>query len=407
MRKFRNTLFIAAVLAALCCGGGGARAAGGPGSSGLAIMKHCMGARPISLGEAYVAVADDVYAMQYNPAGILSVNGIEMVGMKMRKYVSGMEYQYAGFVYSNKEVEFIEDPGEAPQKTSESFDKLKMSIMALMTREELISYAKEQLKAEEESMQAEKAAQSAKEQAKKTPGTSGSGNKFSFGAGVMDFNAGEVTVEYEDPSEESRAFASAEHDYIASVTGAMGNETYGVGLNIKYVDSSLLDRLFRANAIAVDIGGIYRFQNITGEGIPFTVGACIQNLGFMQGYSDVKDVLPITSRIGVSTKFNMNKIIEVDMDVMPVVEWVRPVDVHPELHVGCEASTELREFSGDRIMIRVGYKTGEDITDTLVVGLGLKMANFQIDASASPLSFAGINFGGLENDLLLSMIIRF
>jgi len=382
-------------------------AAGGPGSAGLSIMKFNMGAKPVALGEAYVAVADDVYALQYNPAGLVSINGIEMVGMKMRKYVSGMDYQYAGFAYSQKQMAMVEEGKQTQQQDTGGFDKLKLSLMALMTREELITYAKEQLKREEEALQAEKTAQASKEQVKKAETMGTTGNRFAFGAGIMDFNAGEITIEYEDPSEESVNFASAEHDYVATIGGAYGNDLYGVGLNIKWVDSSLLDGMYKASALAVDIGGILRLNNMAGQSVPITIGACIQNLGFMKGYTDVKDILPVTSRLGMSFKVNLKRIIEVDLDVMPVVEWVRPVDVHGELHIGCEASTELREFSGDRMMLRMGFKTGEDITNTFIVGLGFKMANFQIDASAAPVSFSGINLGGLESDLLLSMIIRF
>lgn len=42
----------------------------GPSATGFTFMKIGVGARPIALGQAFTAVADDVYALFYNPAGL-------------------------------------------------------------------------------------------------------------------------------------------------------------------------------------------------------------------------------------------------------------------------------------------------------------------------------------------------
>jgi hypothetical protein len=44
--------------------------AAGPGTSAAAFLNLGFGARPLALGESYVAVADDVSAVHYNPAGL-------------------------------------------------------------------------------------------------------------------------------------------------------------------------------------------------------------------------------------------------------------------------------------------------------------------------------------------------
>lgn len=44
--------------------------AAGPGTSAATFLKLGFGARPLGLGEAYVAVADDAAALHYNPAGL-------------------------------------------------------------------------------------------------------------------------------------------------------------------------------------------------------------------------------------------------------------------------------------------------------------------------------------------------
>jgi len=45
-------------------------AAGGPGSAGMQVLKTDMSPRAAGMGGAFVAVADDIYSMNYNPAGL-------------------------------------------------------------------------------------------------------------------------------------------------------------------------------------------------------------------------------------------------------------------------------------------------------------------------------------------------
>lgn len=54
--------------ALLLCGAPGYGA--GPGTSAATFLNLGFGARPLALGEAFVAVADDASAMHYNPAGL-------------------------------------------------------------------------------------------------------------------------------------------------------------------------------------------------------------------------------------------------------------------------------------------------------------------------------------------------
>ncbi len=44
--------------------------AGGPGSAGMQVLKTDMSPRAAGMGGAFVAVADDIYSMDYNPAGL-------------------------------------------------------------------------------------------------------------------------------------------------------------------------------------------------------------------------------------------------------------------------------------------------------------------------------------------------
>ena len=44
--------------------------AAGPGSTGLQVLKSDISPRAMGMGGAFSAIADDVYSMNYNPAGL-------------------------------------------------------------------------------------------------------------------------------------------------------------------------------------------------------------------------------------------------------------------------------------------------------------------------------------------------
>lgn len=54
---------------------------GGNGESGAVFLKIGQGARALAMGEAYVAVADDLYASYWNPAGLAKINAPQFGGM--------------------------------------------------------------------------------------------------------------------------------------------------------------------------------------------------------------------------------------------------------------------------------------------------------------------------------------
>ncbi|MEW6607607.1 MAG: conjugal transfer protein TraF [bacterium] len=64
------------------------------------ISYACLGARPLSMGGAFVAVADDVHSCYWNPAGMSNIKRIELTGMKTMNNRDVISYQewYAGAV---------------------------------------------------------------------------------------------------------------------------------------------------------------------------------------------------------------------------------------------------------------------------------------------------------------------
>jgi len=68
---------LALTLSALCARDAGAAA----GETGFAFLKLGVGARPMGMGSAYVALADDPTAIYWNPAGLASVTGTQVTAM--------------------------------------------------------------------------------------------------------------------------------------------------------------------------------------------------------------------------------------------------------------------------------------------------------------------------------------
>ena len=66
------------------------------GTSGAQFLKIGAGARSTAMGEAFVAVADDVNAVYYNPAGLAGLERPEMTAMHTQ-WVQGMNYDFGAF----------------------------------------------------------------------------------------------------------------------------------------------------------------------------------------------------------------------------------------------------------------------------------------------------------------------
>lgn len=56
------------------------------GSAGANFLEVETGARPMGMGGAFVAVADDVTALHWNPAGLADLEGVQMFGMRTSVY---------------------------------------------------------------------------------------------------------------------------------------------------------------------------------------------------------------------------------------------------------------------------------------------------------------------------------
>ena len=65
-------------------------------TSGLDFLKLGIGARPLALGEAYVAIADDINAIYWNPAGLVQLK-LPEVGFTYNKWFEDIGYHFLGY----------------------------------------------------------------------------------------------------------------------------------------------------------------------------------------------------------------------------------------------------------------------------------------------------------------------
>ena len=70
--------------------------AAGPGTTGAQFLKLGVGSRPVAMGEAFVAVADDVNAMQWNPAGLSQISS-RQASLVATEWFQAIHYGYLGY----------------------------------------------------------------------------------------------------------------------------------------------------------------------------------------------------------------------------------------------------------------------------------------------------------------------
>jgi len=97
----------------------------GVGTSAATFLEIGVGARAMSMGGAYVALANDASALYWNPAGTAFVSGMQ-VELSHSKWLAGTQYNFVGLVApvpairSSFGISFISlDYGDSPVRTVE------------------------------------------------------------------------------------------------------------------------------------------------------------------------------------------------------------------------------------------------------------------------------------------------
>jgi hypothetical protein len=66
----------------------------GPGETGFAFLKLGVGARPMGMGSAYVALADDPTSLYWNPAGLAAIRSTQITAMH-NEWIQDFRQEYA------------------------------------------------------------------------------------------------------------------------------------------------------------------------------------------------------------------------------------------------------------------------------------------------------------------------
>jgi len=88
------------------------------GTTGATFLKIEAGARPVAMGGAFVAVADDANTTYWNPAGLAQLEGSEITAMH-NEWLQGIRYEFLGYAQ--------------PIKWGGGTQGLGVSVMALYT----------------------------------------------------------------------------------------------------------------------------------------------------------------------------------------------------------------------------------------------------------------------------------
>jgi len=88
-------LFLTALVALVATSGA---MAGEPGSTVLTFLKFGVGGRASAMGDAYMAVSNDATALFWNPAGMVTMDGSDVVLMHDERF-QDFRHEYLGFVH--------------------------------------------------------------------------------------------------------------------------------------------------------------------------------------------------------------------------------------------------------------------------------------------------------------------
>ncbi len=97
MRKLYSTLALAALLGLARGDASAEKIHPKAGTSSAAFLKIPVGARPVAMGEAFTAVADDLNALYWNPAGMAGLERAT-VGATHQEAYEGINHEFAGFI---------------------------------------------------------------------------------------------------------------------------------------------------------------------------------------------------------------------------------------------------------------------------------------------------------------------
>ncbi|MCM2266655.1 MAG: PorV/PorQ family protein [Elusimicrobiales bacterium] len=107
-RRYMTAWLLALALLAPAPPAGAAKIYPSAGTTSAAFLKIGVGARPVAMAGAYTAVADDPYAVYWNPAGLAVPYGRAAV-FTHNEYFEGLAQEYAGYLLPGEDIGFLKN----------------------------------------------------------------------------------------------------------------------------------------------------------------------------------------------------------------------------------------------------------------------------------------------------------
>lgn len=279
----------------------------GRGTTGANFLKIDVGARPLGMGGAFVAVADDVNTIWWNPAGAATTKRKEITLMH-NEMGEDIRYQFMAY---NQPVR-----------------KLRGGLggsISYLSVSDIQGYSPGGIKTKKLS-------------------TYDLGISLCYGLRI-----------------------------IPSVSG---------GVNFKFIAEKLADR--KASTCALDIGGLWKTP-VSGLRLGFN----IQNLGGGLKFIQESSSLPLNGKLGCAYEFEFfgaKSIVAVDVNI--------PVDYSVFVNGGVECKIY------DLIALRAGFKSKDDLSSGVRLGIGIGGKNLVVD-------YSWLSRGDFENSHRVSATLRF
>ena len=263
----------------------------GRGTTGANFLKIAVGARPLGMGGAFVAVADDANTIWWNPAGIASIKRKELTLMH-NEMGEDIRYQFLAY---NQPVRKLRG-GLGGSISYLSVSNIQGYDTGGMPTKKLSTYDL--------------------------------GIGLCYGLRIL-----------------------------PSVSG---------GINFKFIDEKLAHK--KASTCALDIGGLWKTP-LSG----LQLGFSIQNLGGGLKFIQERSSLPLNGKLGCAYEFKFfgaQSTLAVDVNI--------PVDYSVFVNGGFECKIY------NLIALRAGFKSKDDLSSGLRLGIGIGGKNLVIDYSWLP-----------------------
>ena len=215
--------------------------AGGPGSAGVQVLKTDMSPRAFGMGGAFVAVSDDIYSSNYNPAGLGQLYLPEASAM----YLSG---------FDDSKLQFLAFGMPLPIQGLAGLDKPGLAVSAIFS----------------------------------------DSGRFLYSPIDSAGNVGAVSMDAESTRVLALSYGEKVYSDEVNLEGYKAKIEQYLGLTVKYIDSELLET-YSASAVAFDGGWLMREPNLG-----LSLGASLSNFGPGITYFREATPLPSILRIGAA-----------------------------------------------------------------------------------------------------------